>query len=272
MSRHLPSLLSSLAAILFSSLIILSPIAGSQTQLHFGYQIGDEYLFVDTITETFDANETHLLVQTIQSFHVHIQAILDNTSHESIVITTRLQNLSAGLDGYIQVVNMQGYTPIVASPYSYFTHTQWELHVTDFLESADNYRAATQMTGTVDHDQNARYFHWNLSTFITSTISPYDTDGDGQMDAYTVVSKYSATFTEEGVLLIREFITQNYFTNGAVYQRIRRITQDTGADSPTSPIIPIVIGFVIATTIGLVALTVFWYRRSPSLRRMPEQS
>jgi hypothetical protein len=272
MSRHLPALLSSLAAILFSFLMLLSPICGCQAQFYYGYQVGDEYLFTDTITETFDANETHLLDQTIQSFHIRIQAILDNTSHESIVITTRLQNLSAGLEDYIQVVNMQGYTPIVASPFIYFTHTQWDLHIIDFLESADNYRAATQMTGTVEHDQNARFFQWNLSTFITSTISPYDTDGDGQMDAYIVVSKYYATFSEEGVLLVREFTTQNWFTNGAVYQRIRRVTLDTGVYSPTSPIIPIVIGIVIATTIGLVAVTVFWYRRSPYLRRMPKRS
>ncbi|MDO8056232.1 MAG: hypothetical protein Q6361_05175 [Candidatus Hermodarchaeota archaeon] len=263
MSRQAPALFPSQATLILCLLVILFPISGSNAQLQYGYEVGDVYSFTDSIIETFEANSTHLYEEISHSFQVHIQDIAENASYNSIVITVKVLNLSAGLVDYIQSVIMEGCTFIVASPYVYFTHTQWDLHVIDFLDSAENYQQATQMTGSVEHNQNERYFHWNLSKFISASVSPYDTDEDGQMDAYTVISMYSARFTEEGVIEERVFFTENRFTNGALYHRNRHITLDANLSMPGSPLTLIVIGLVVVTMVMLIVLTLFLYRRPP---------
>lgn len=263
MSRQAPAFFPSLASLTLCLLVILFPMSGSNAQLQYGYQVGDIYSFTDTIIETFDANSTHLYEEISHTFQVHIQEITENVSYNSIVITAKVLNLSAGLEDYVRSVIMEGYTFIVASPYVYFTHTQWGIHVIDFLDSAENYQQATQMSGSVEYNQNERHFHWNMSKFISATISPFDTDEDGQMDAYTIISKYSAKFTEEGVVEERVFVTKNLFSNGAVYDRNRHITLDTSLPLPSLPLTPLIIGVVVATTMILIVLTIFLYRRPP---------
>jgi len=262
MSRQVPALLPTLCTLTFFLLIFLFPITGCDAQLQFGYQIGDVYSFTDSIIESFEANQTHLYEETTHSFQIHIQNIVENASYNSIVISAKLLNLSAGLADYVQSVTMEGYTFIVASPYVYFTHTNWNLHVIDFLDSADIYQQATQMAGTIDYNLNERYFHWNMSKLVPSSISLFDTDEDGVMDSYTILSMYTAIFTVEGVIHFREFITENWFTNGAMYRRSHCISLDPDFQMPVTPLTSLLIGIVVMVMVILIGFTVFLYRRS----------
>ncbi|MFX0170204.1 MAG: hypothetical protein ACFE89_12760 [Candidatus Hodarchaeota archaeon] len=270
MFHQKPSLLPSLLYTGLCVLFVFGPVSGSEIQSQYGYQTGEIYSFTDSVTETFDMNDTYLLEQAMHSFQIQIQTVEENVANYTILITVQILNLSAGLEDYLRVTDMEGHTPIVASPFIYFTHTQWDLHVIDFLDSAEDYMAATQMSGSVNYDLETRYFTWNLSKYISTLISPYDIDDDEDPDAYTSISRYSATFTEKGVLQSREFITEFRFTNGARYCRARRISLDTPLSVPQPIIFLIIIGVLIVSTLLLVALTIFWtYRQltTPTTRR-----
>jgi hypothetical protein len=162
---------------------------------------------------------------------------------------------------------MEGYTPIVSAPQVVFTHTMWSIHSVQFIEDAANYAATTQMSGTIEEDSQLHIYHWNLSRYITANISTYDMDLDGIMDSFTSIAGYTAWFNDQGVLLLREFITDFRFDNGAHYYRIRQISLVAITPSMVPIITPemmLVLGLVVFVTFSLGIVTLYWYRRGPS--------
>ncbi len=233
-------------------------------QLLYGYSVGDTYSFTDSIIETLDFNQTHLYEESTHRIMLRITAIDENIDGFNIRLTTEITDLSAGLVDINHTVVMEGHTSIVSAPQVYFTHTHWSIHSHEFIQDANNYQAATQLSGTVGENTALHLFYWNLSRTINETFSPYDMDQDGSMDAYTSISGYSARFNDQGVLLLREFITEFLFDNGARYYRLRQIY--LSPDSPsTLPILTLetglILGIIVIVTVSLSIITLYWYRR-----------
>lgn len=249
---------------------------GREMQSNYGYAIGESFTFTDSLIEIFDINQTHLREEITHTIKIQILAIDIDMDNYTLRITATIANLSAGLSAYMQSIFIEGYTPIVTGPRSYFTHTNWDAHITDFTDSANDYIAATQMSGISTYDLDIRHFYWNLTKTVDASISPYDVDQDGEMDAYDVISKYSAQFDERGVLELREYITEFRFHSGAQYIRHRHVSLVT-APSLIAPILtPVLIIFVTVIVVAtgfLCTITVFWFRRStPSPSDPPRSS
>ncbi len=246
--------------------ILVSPyVEGSEMQATFGYSVGDSYTFTDSIIETTKVNQTNLREDISHQFGIRITAIDEAVGGYTIRLTTEILNLSAGLTHLNHSNVMEGHTSIVSGPRVYFTHTLWSVHSFEFISDADDYQSATQMSGTVEENADLHLYYWNLSREISETISIYDMNQDGQTDAYTSISGYLAHFSEQGVLLRREFITEFRFANGANYYRLRQISLTTGPLPPSPILTPetgVILGVIVTVTLSLSILTLYWYRRS----------
>ena len=248
--------------------VLVNPsTSGSEMQYYFGYSEGDSFTFRDSTSERLHINQTQLYKEVMHQFKTTIKAIDENIAGYRIRLTTEIMNLSLGIDSSNYTIFMEGHSSIVAAPRVLFTHTLWVVHSSEFLSDASDYQATTQMNGTVGEYPDFHLFYWNLSRYIDETVSPYDMDGDGNMDAYMSISGYLAQFNNQGVLLLREFITEFRFENGAHYYRLRQIVQIF--DSPsTLPGISVELGFVVGliviVTIILSIITLYWFRRGLS--------
>ncbi|MFX1566275.1 MAG: hypothetical protein ACFFCH_09810 [Promethearchaeota archaeon] len=242
-------------------------IQGHKMQASYGYAVGDEFTFKDLTRSSVDVNQTHIHGETEIQYHLQITAIDENTDGYTIRLITEILDINLGLLQFNNTVIMEGHTPIVSGPQVVFTHTTWSIHSIQFNEDAANYAENTQMSGTIEEDSLLHIYHWNLSRYIPANTSTYDMDLDGLMDSFTSIAEYTARFNDQGVLLLREFITDFRFDNGAHYYRIRQISLVTNTPSMTPSITPelgLVIGVIVIVTIGLVIVTLYWYRRVPS--------
>jgi len=226
-------------------------IAGSSYS--YGYGPGDHYRFMETIRETLDTEQDHLVWESSSLVEVWIEKVEENVGAFAIKITARVARLSGdGLEGYSERTRIEGYTPVVAGPSSYFTHTDWAAHLEDWAQDAQNWQDATQMSGTVEQDLDRRYFHWDLSRQVDNATSTIDVDLDGQTDSYRATHQYTAQFDERGVVLLREWYDGMDFDCGAQYTRRRTITQIP--TTPISPLLPLVALLIAASLVGAGAL------------------
>lgn len=231
----------------------------------YGYGFGDHFQFADNTTETLDLQTDYLREEVVHTIGVWIEAVDEDVDYYSIRITARITNLSAGLDTYNTTCYMEGYSPIVAGPRVYFTHTNWNLHYSDWIAAANQYQQDTQLTGSVSQDLENRYFNWNLTHYIDNSTSLLDIDLDGTFDAYDIVHSYTAQFNEDGVLLLRSFYDERTFDCGARYTRLRTITLESEPTTPHWLIDPYLttLLIIIITVVILIIAAFLLIRRYP---------
>lgn len=257
-----------------SPLVLVKPSLLPHDSIHasaangYGYSPGDRYRFSDVTTETLDTEQNQLLLESKQTFEVVIDAIDEDVANYRIRITTRVANLAAGPSYYSVVRYMEGDSPVVAGPEVYFTHTNWNLHLTDWELDANTWQQETQMYGSVFHDLDQRFFSWNLTRYVDSGLSQYDADGDGAFDSYDQVHCYAVQFDTRGVVELRSWYTQLVFACGALYMRVRAVTLLlAGPDSaPLLSAEAIFLGVLIASlTLALVIAMIRLFRQSSGL-------
>ncbi|MFX1510589.1 MAG: hypothetical protein ACFFBR_09810 [Promethearchaeota archaeon] len=250
------------------AVLFVNPVVhGREMQVIYGYSVGDIFTFRDITQETVELNQTHINEDYSIEYQLRIRAIDENIDGFTIRLTTEILDISFGLPQFNYSSFMEGHTPIVSGPQVVFTHTIWSIHSVQFAEDADAYQANTQMSGTVEEDSQLHLYHWNLSRYINANISTYDMDQDGAMDSFTSIAGFTAWFNDDGVLLLREFITDFRFDNGAHYYRLRQILLLTGMPSGSLVITPdmgLIISVVVIVTLGLILLTLYWFRRELS--------
>ena len=252
-----------LACVSLGGLLGISTVQGCEMQLDYGYNVGDTFHFKDQTITIVSMNQTHLVEETTTEFKVQITAIDENIDGYTIRVTAEILSLSGGLNFLNSASVMEGHTAIVSGPQVLFTHVDWGIHSHEFIIDANNYQASTQMTGSFEEHQSLHLFHWNFSRYVNATQSPYDINFDGHYDGYNVISGYLAHFNEEGVLLLREFITEFRFDNGANYYRVRQISQIISSPPPLFIFeTGIILGVVIIAISILTLITFFWFRRS----------
>lgn len=253
---------------------ISSPEGRNLLDSSYGYGPGDHFQFTDNITKTLDIQTDYLVEEIVHTIGVWIEAVDEDVEYYSIRITARITNLSAGLDTYNSTSYMEGYSPIVAGPRVYFTHTDWNVHYSDWIVAANAFQYDTQLTGSVSQDLEARYFHWNLTRYIDNSTSLLDIDLDGIVDAYDIIHSYTAQFNEDGVVLFRSFYDEKAFECGARYTRLRTITLEGESTNPPWLIDPyLTIIIVIISTAALLSVTVFFLiRRYPPKRERDADS
>ncbi|MFX1475553.1 MAG: hypothetical protein ACFFCO_08795, partial [Promethearchaeota archaeon] len=236
----------------------------------YGYRAGDHYEFSENITETLDTPEEHLLWQHIHDIDVRILEIRENVGGYAIRIKARVTdfvNISYDLPNYYSTQYLEGYTPIVARACDYFTHTEWEIHLTDWNLFIDGWQANSNLVGFREQDLDEHYFHWNFTQWIISNISTTDIDNDGETDPYQAFNCYTARFTAGGVVLLRRFYTAIRFTCGIRHTRTRTVEQKLPLTTsiPSIPtMILLLIPVITVSCIVVFVITLFTRRRKHS--------
>lgn len=262
------ALLVILSSLCLTVLFVNPVIQGREMQINYGYSVDDTFTFRDITRETVELNQTRIKEEHSREYQLRIRAIDENIDEFTIRLTTEILDISSGLPQFNYSSFMEGHTPIVSGPQVVFTHTMWSIHSFQFAEDANAYQFNTQMSGTVEEDSQLHLYHWNLSRYINANISTYDMDQDGIVDSFTSIAGFTAWFNDDGVLLLREFITDFRFDNGAHYYRLRQISLLTGLPSGLLVITPemgLIISVVVIVTLGLSLLTLYWFRRGLSL-------
>jgi hypothetical protein len=221
----------------------------------YGYSAGNHFQFTDNITETLDIQTDFLVEEEVHTIGVGIEAIDEDVEYYSIRITARVTNLSAGIDTYNSTYYMEGYSPIVAGPRVYFTHTDWNIHYSDWLTSANEYQEFNQLSGSVSQNLETRYFYWNLTKYVDNSTSIYDIDLDGVADAYFIINSYTAQFDEDGVLQLRSFYAAKKFDCGAIYTRLRTIKLESEPSNASLFIYTSFTIIIIITTAALLSIS-----------------
>ncbi len=253
-----------LVCLYVNCLLVATTIQGCEVQPNYGYSAGEAFTFTDTIIETLIYNQTPLYEETTHTILIRIESIQDEFANRIICINVSIANLADGLDSFYTKSTIEGYTPIVSGPSVYFTHTIWTGHMVDFSNSFNDFRAATQMSGIMMMNIDTFSFSWNLTGSIPQNISLYDIDQDGVNDPYDEISIYSAKFDSRGVLLVKDFINEFYFTNESYYIRHRQVSLNIGL-MPLFNLLTnetmLFMGLFSLVTLSVTIITVIWYRR-----------
>ncbi len=251
----------------------------------YGYAIGDQFCYTDSLIETLTSSEHQLSEESHHQYEIKIEAIDEDTANYTIRLTVHFANLSQGIENYTTTQFMEGFTPIVAGPRVYFTHTNWNSHHIDWLMSIENFQFSTQMTGDWLEDENNHIYSWLFTKFVNSSLSIVDIDSDGQTDGYNITNMYTAHFTDQGVLVVRKFFNDIHYDNGARYTRLRQILLTFPLILPSFPgkeermhslisaeelyslSVLMMISFIIALSIGLGGFTFFGLLKNTKKQR-----
>ncbi len=246
-----------------------SPEGRGLLDYSYGYRVGDYFHFTDNTTETLSTPRECLVEQEVHTIGVLIEIIDEDIEYYSIRILAHITNLSAGIDDYNSMCYMEGYSPIVAGPHVYFTHTDWNAHYSDWLSAASEFKHDNQLSGLVTQDLQAHYFQWNLTKYVDNSTSSYDLDLDGENDAYDIIYAYTAQFDGDGVIILRSFYNEMMFECGARYVRLRAINLEGEFTNSLLIIDPylITIIIIISTVTFLIAMVFFLIIHYPKGRK-----